>query len=124
MCNCFHGGRTGSCAALSASEVREAVRTAEAAACAAEAAAREAEEAACKAAKIVKSADNAICAAEAAAQKACQCAKAAEAAKDRIAYMLEQMNGSCGQSCHPSACGCAAEADNGPSDGCGCEYRY
>ncbi len=125
MCNCFSCGRQNGCSALSANEVREAVRTAEAAAQAAARAAKEAEATACRANEIVKNADSAVCAAEAAAKNACQCAAAAEAAKERICYMLEQFNRSsngngcaddCGHNHHDY--GCEREVD------CGCDYRY
>ena len=99
MCNCFNGGRSrSSCNSISANEIREAIRTAEAAACNAE--------------RIVRNADSSVCAAKEAAREAAECARAAEAAKDRMLYMLEQMNGN--DNCH---------SDSHEPD-CGCDYRY
>lgn len=113
MCNCFNGGRSrSSCNSISANEIREAIRTAEAAACAAARSAKEAEAAACNAERIVRNADSSVCAAKEAAREAAECARAAEAAKDRMLYMLEQMNGN--DNCH---------SDSHEPD-CGCDYRY
>ena len=118
--NCFNGGRSRGCSSLSANEIREAIRTAEAAACAAARSAKEAEAAACNAERFVKGADQAVCAAQKAAQEAAQCAKAAEAAKDRMIYMLEQMNGG---NCEPEPL-CHHEPDCRPEPDCDCDYRY
>lgn len=108
MCNCFNGGRSRGCNSLNMNEIREAIRTAEAAACAAAQSAREAEAAACNAERIARNAEKAACEAREAAQQAAACARAAEAAKDRMIYMLEQHNDGC---------------DSDPISDCGCNHR-
>lgn len=96
MCNCFNQAVSRGCNSYSGNEMREALRTAEAAACSAAQAAKEAEASACNAEQIAKNVDAAACNARRAAREAANCARAAAAAAERIKYMVEQQNNGCG----------------------------
>ena len=113
--SCCTNKYPGNCGVLSENEIREAIRTAQAAACNAAQAAREAEKATNDAEKLANAAQTAVAQAENAAQNAGQCALAAEAAKDRIALMLDQANGGNG-----SGCGCSEPAYRTQGPSCGC----
>lgn len=105
MCNCFNQAISRGCNSHSGNEMREALRTAEAAVCSAAQFAKEAEASACNAEQIAKNAETVACNARRSAREAANCARAAEAAAERIRYMLNQQTDTCGTQ---SSCGCGS----------------